>query len=131
MEQRTAPAGHQECTNCHEQHTGQQKVACAGCHSSEAASPHGKVEGGCTTCHRPHGPEGIAAPPACPTCHEVAKLPGLHSVAKHQDCLMCHKGHDDPTAAVRVPCLGCHTDRKDHFPNAPSCASCHLFQPTR
>jgi hypothetical protein len=23
--------------------------------------------------------------------------------------------------------LSCHTDRKTHFPDAPRCANCHLF----
>ncbi len=129
-EQRTAPAGHQTCTNCHEQHTGKQKAPCAACHAAESESPHGKIAGGCTNCHEPHGPVGVASPPACATCHDASKLPGLHTVAKHQDCKNCHSGHDDPGRAERAPCLGCHMDRKDHFSTASSCTSCHLFGPT-
>ncbi len=130
-EQRTAPAGHQACTNCHDQHSGVQKAPCAACHVAEATSVHGKIAGGCADCHRPHGPDGIASPPACSTCHDVAKLPGLHSVAKHEECKDCHSGHDDPSRPLRAPCLTCHTDRTEHFPTAPSCTSCHLFGPTK
>ncbi len=131
VEQQTAPPGHQACTNCHDQHNGVQKAPCAACHQVEAASEHGKIAGGCTNCHRPHGPGGIFAPPACTTCHQPAQLPGLHSIPKHQLCMNCHTGHGDPTAPLRTPCLTCHTDRKDHFPDAPSCTSCHLFGPTK
>jgi hypothetical protein len=27
--------------------------------------------------------------------------------------------------------LACHVERKNHFPDAPTCYSCHLFQKTR
>jgi hypothetical protein len=130
-EQRTAPLGHQACTNCHDQHSGAQKVSCAACHATEAASAHGKIAGGCADCHRPHGPDGIATPPPCATCHDPAKLPGLHSIPKHEECRDCHSGHDAGAEPKRAPCLTCHADKKSHFPDAPSCTSCHLFGPTK
>lgn len=127
-EQQSAPKGHQACVGCHEPHQGLPvQKACTGCHEMEAKSPHAKVSTGCQTCHRPHGPKGVASVPACSSCHEVAKLPGLHSEAKHQVCQKCHTGHDDAAAPKRQFCVTCHTDRQNHFPESPRCASCHLF----
>lgn len=128
----TAPKGHQACTSCHQPHSGSLggKV-CATCHKQEAASPHGKLQQGCTNCHRPHGPDGVASAPACTTCHERAKLPGLHSEPKHQPCNRCHSGHGEEPSMLREACLSCHQDRKTHFPEAKRCANCHLFTPTQ
>ena len=124
----TAPLGHRACTNCHQPHTGSTtKVVCANCHIAEAQSPHAKVATGCLSCHRPHGPNGVAAAPACTTCHQLDALPGLHQKTPHQDCKHCHAGHGDPPNAQRLVCLTCHADRKEHFPEA-RCANCHLFQ---
>lgn len=131
-EKATAPAGHQNCTSCHEQHSGAPtRATCAGCHRPEARSAHGSLAQGCATCHRPHGPEGVARPPACATCHQPANLAGLHRSPQHQSCERCHSGHDAAKKPMRDSCLACHTDRRNHFPDAPSCASCHLFGPTR
>jgi hypothetical protein len=132
-EHRTAPAGHRACTNCHEQHSGSPaRGACATCHANEAASTHGKLAGGgCNQCHRAHGPQGVAKPPACATCHDRAKLAGLHGVQRHADCARCHSGHDGASTPQRASCLGCHQDRTQHFPDAPTCASCHLFSAAR
>lgn len=130
-EQQTAPKGHQACASCHEPHAGLPAVkACNQCHATEAASPHGTVGTGCQTCHRPHGPKGVASVPACTSCHAVAKLPGLHSEAKHQPCQRCHAGHEAANTPKREICVGCHQDRKTHFPESPRCASCHLFTAT-
>lgn len=132
QEHRTAPQGHQACGNCHEPHSGSHAgKTCAGCHAREAATPHGKLGHACLDCHRPHGPSGVASPPACKSCHEPAALPGLHHEPKHQACGNCHSGHGDPPGAARQACLSCHQDRKDHFPDAPRCANCHLFTPAR
>ncbi|HVW29637.1 MAG TPA: hypothetical protein VHC69_29945 [Polyangiaceae bacterium] len=129
VEARTAPSGHAACLNCHEQHSGApENAACARCHGREAQTKHGQISATCTGCHQPHGPAPPSAPPPCQSCHEPARLPGLHTAGKHTDCRGCHSGHDDPAAAMRAPCLACHTDRKDHFPDAPRCASCHLFE---
>ncbi len=127
-EHQSAPAGHQSCTSCHQPHSGAHDLkTCASCHASEAQSAHGQVGSGCATCHRPHGPSGIAKPPACATCHRPKELPGLHTTSEHQACSRCHSGHGDTPAAARGACLSCHRDKKDHFPDAPRCANCHLF----
>jgi hypothetical protein len=132
-EHTTAPAGHRDCTSCHQPHSGSAaKVSCASCHAAEAKSEHGKLAKGCTSCHRPHGPGAPEKPPACASCHQTGALAGLHHVAKHQDCARCHTGHGEPARdANRGACLSCHADRKNHFPDAPRCASCHLFGKTR
>lgn len=130
-EHASAPAGHQECSSCHEAHTGSQKAPCQSCHQPEAATPHGRIAGGCQSCHRPHGPSGNPAPPTCTSCHERAALPGLHQEEKHQDCARCHGGHQQPAGSRKAGCLGCHQDRKQHFPDAPSCSTCHLFNRVR
>jgi len=107
-------------------------VTCASCHASAAKTEHGELAQGCSACHRAHGPEGIAEPPACATCHSTSALPGLHQVGKHQGCASCHTGHGEATpTAARAGCLTCHADRKDHFPEAPRCANCHLFNKAR
>jgi hypothetical protein len=125
----SAPAGHQICTNCHEPHSGSSaRAQCTTCHAAEAATPHGTLSTGCATCHRPHGPSGVASAPACTSCHALATLPGLHAKPQHQDCARCHGGHGDAPDAARGACLTCHVDRKTHFPNAPRCANCHLFE---
>ncbi|HEY0464009.1 MAG TPA: hypothetical protein VGC79_07365 [Polyangiaceae bacterium] len=130
-EQQTAPKGHQVCTNCHEPHVGlpTQKV-CADCHRAEQQSAHGRLGSGCQTCHRPHGPTGVASVPACASCHQLEKLPGLHAEPKHRPCATCHTGHEDPAAPKREICVSCHKDRTDHFPQSPRCAGCHLFTKT-
>jgi hypothetical protein len=130
QEARTAPAGHTQCVKCHQPHTGSTVgVECSTCHAAEAHSQHGQLaKGGCLSCHRPHGPTGQALTPACTSCHQVAQLVGLHQAPKHQDCSICHAGHGDRPSLARDACLSCHTDRKTHFPDAPRCASCHLFE---
>ncbi len=128
-ESASAPPGHQACTGCHQPHSGASKrVSCASCHANEATSAHGKLASGCLGCHRPHGPGGVAKPPPCTTCHTIATLPGLHAKPEHQSCLLCHGGHGDSPNAARSACLSCHADKRSHFPTAPRCANCHLFQ---
>ena len=130
-EQQTAPKGHQLCTNCHEPHVGlpTQKV-CADCHRAEQQSAHGRINTGCQTCHRPHGPTGVASVPPCASCHRGGNLPGLHAEPKHQPCTLCHSGHEAAAVSKRTICLSCHKDRADHFPQSPRCAGCHLFTKT-
>lgn len=127
---RTAPAGHRDCRSCHDPHSGKRAAAktCASCHSAQNAGPHATaVRGGCESCHRAHGPGGVASPPACNTCHR-SPLPGLHAEAKHSDCGKCHRAHGTSLAFEREACLGCHTaQRRDHHPEAPRCSGCHLF----
>jgi hypothetical protein len=130
---RTAPAAHQDCNSCHQAHSGSRRdVRCSSCHAQQAQTPHGRLSESCNACHRPHGPGGVRRPPACESCHKTAELAGLHQVPMHRECSRCHTGHGEPTAAAaRIACLTCHTNRKSHFPDAPRCSSCHLFEPTR
>lgn len=130
-EQRSAAPGHQDCRSCHEPHSGSTAKPCSSCHAQQASTPHGGISTACADCHRPHGPGRVAAPPDCKTCHKPTQLAGLHQVTQHATCNRCHTGHGEPPGARKEGCLGCHTDRKQHFPEAPSCASCHLFGPTR
>ncbi len=127
-QQQSAPAGHQLCSNCHQAHSGvATQKPCTACHAAESHGPHGQLATGCLTCHRPHGPSGVAKPPACSSCHQASQLPGLHAQPKHQACERCHSGHGDPPSTAREVCLGCHADRRQHFPDAARCANCHLF----
>jgi hypothetical protein len=130
-EQRTAPAGHRACRNCHEPHSGKAAKPCSSCHSPQAATPHGQMSATCADCHRAHGPGRVAEPPECKSCHQPAQLAGLHQVPQHTACGKCHTGHGAPPGSRKDGCLSCHADRKRHFPEAPSCASCHLFGRTR
>jgi hypothetical protein len=130
-EKQSAPAGHQACTNCHEPHAGLPvQKTCPQCHQAEQQSAHGQLASGCQTCHRPHGPKGVAAMPACTSCHQAQTLPGLHAEAKHQPCTQCHQGHADPAAMARQVCTTCHRDRDNHYPESPRCVGCHLFTKT-
>lgn len=128
-EQSTAPAGHQECKNCHSPHSGKQtNSGCESCHANQAKTHHGHVSTGCATCHRAHGPSGVASPPSCTSCHAQANLPGLHQKDKHTDCRRCHSGHGEAApSADRTRCDGCHANKTNHFPDAPRCTNCHLF----
>ena len=129
-EQASAPPGHQKCTGCHEPHKGSvlPQATCASCHADKASGLHATVPGGCSTCHRPHGSDGIASPPACTTCHARARLPALHAVPAHADCASCHASHGPPRSD-RVTCTGsCHVDRRDHQPQAQVCDGCHVFR---
>jgi hypothetical protein len=132
-EHQSAPAGHKECVKCHQPHSGSTaKVRCASCHAAEAKTAHGQRVPSCQSCHRAHGPAGVARPPACTSCHQKSALSGLHAEAKHQECQRCHTGHGEAApGSERATCLGCHTERKNHFPDAPRCINCHLFRKTR
>jgi hypothetical protein len=126
-ENRTAPAGHKACASCHVPHTGARKVECASCHLAEKKGRHGDLDGGCQTCHRPHGPGGKASPPTCLTCHQRAKLPGLHAVGKHDRCSACHDQHETAARSDRANCSTCHQNLANHEPDAKSCKGCHPF----
>jgi hypothetical protein len=122
----SAPAGHADCKSCHDVHSGKRRpdVRCETCHADRTHTPHVRVAGGCTSCHRPHGPNGRASPPTCGQCH--TSLPGMHLVAKHANCRDCHSAHE-PEIRDREKCLRCHTDRRQHEPNAILCQACHTF----
>jgi hypothetical protein len=126
---KSAPAGHATCTECHDQHAGKLRprvATCTPCHADRLAGPHRGVDGGCVTCHRAHGPDGVASPPACATCHDRNGLPLMHQQKGHATCTDCHQPHAPPPSGRDV-CLRCHTDRRDHEPDSTSCTSCHPF----
>ena len=124
----SAPAGHAKCEGCHTPHDPRAKPkSCATCHTDKPKTEHGRLVADCTSCHRAHGPNGSASPPACASCHQVAKLPGLHSVAQHAPCSACHTAHEAKPKSDRATCLACHRDRVDHEPDAATCAGCHPF----
>lgn len=126
----TAPSGHRNCRTCHDAHSGNQRsnLSCSTCHAPQTSGAHGNLQTGCTTCHRPHGPTGVAVPPDCASCHTPRQLPALHGVKQHQNCGQCHMAHDTTPFAQRDTCLSCHTNMKDHFPTTERCSSCHLFK---
>ena len=123
---RTAPSKHQQCLNCHDQHSTLVKKQCKDCHKDRASGIHAPVKGGCVNCHRPHGPNGQASPPACTTCHKQT-LPSLHAVPDHKDCTKCHKSHGEQPYRQQAACLACHKDKTDHEPTATMCIGCHTF----
>ncbi len=141
-QQASAPKGHTDCRSCHDSHSGARVLrngagkatttpaTCQTCHANKSKSSHGSLPGGCTTCHRPHGPTGIAKPPACATCHTAAKLPGLHATKGHGGaCATCHTGGHAPPSSTRETCTGsCHVDKKAHQPDAKVCKGCHVFR---
>lgn len=139
----SAPKGHADCKACHDGHSGARIVRdgagkaspaaagnafCAGCHANKSKAIHASLPTGCTTCHRPHGPNGVAAPPGCTTCH--SKLPGLHTVKEHADkCANCHVTSHAPPSAQRETCTSsCHEKSKNHQPGAKVCNGCHVFR---
>lgn len=123
---RTAPAKHRDCMQCHDQHSTTVKQACASCHADRTTGVHAGVKGSCASCHRPHGPGGVASPPACTSCHDKG-LPGLHQEKDHADCSKCHVSHGDQPYRGRASCLACHDDKNDHEPDAVTCMGCHIF----
>ncbi|WP_146651750.1 cytochrome c3 family protein [Labilithrix luteola] len=127
----SAPKGHATCTKCHDGHSGSlgNHAACTSCHTDKAKAQHGSLQTGCQTCHRPHGPNGVATPPACTTCHSPAKLPGLHKITEHAaKCTNCHSSHGPPRSDRATCTSSCHTDRRSHQPSADVCKGCHIFR---
>jgi len=131
QETASAPKGHSACTQCHDAHSGLlgSHAACTSCHADKPKEQHGSLPGGCASCHTPHGPKGVAKPPACTTCHAKPTLDGLHAVAAHgANCASCHGSHAPPRSD-RATCTGsCHADRRAHQPEAKVCKGCHMFR---
>jgi hypothetical protein len=128
-EQATAPAGHKRCVACHDAHADKPAPSCTTCHKDKTSGPHKAVQSGCDTCHRPHGPSGVAAPPTCKSCHAPTTLPALHASAGHTNCATCHVSSHKPPRADRTTCMGnCHIDKRGHEPTATVCSGCHVFR---
>lgn len=139
----SAPKGHAACKNCHDGHSGARiardgagkavaaasgSAFCTSCHANKTKAIHASIATGCATCHRPHGPNGVASPPACSTCHTA--LAGLHSLKTHAEkCSSCHLTSHAPVSAVRETCTAtCHEKAKNHQPGAKVCNGCHIFR---
>ncbi len=144
-EANSAHAGHSACTSCHDAHsgslakvtaatstpnTGRANATCPTCHAAKSRTLHGTLPGaGCATCHRAHGPQGVATPPSCTSCHTPAKLPGLHAVGAHASkCASCHTAHAPPHADRATCTTSCHENRRTHQPEATLCTGCHVFR---
>ncbi|WP_428266074.1 cytochrome c3 family protein [Haliangium sp.] len=132
----TAPAGHSACADCHDTHSGGLIKTCAGCHPDQHQRGHGRVRArdlrvrgpeSCAACHRPHGPDGVAAPPTCSSCHPASKLRGLHRDPNHDACRDCHRAHEPAPPAERAACGRCHGPLSEHEPGTEVCIGCHPF----
>ncbi len=93
---RLATKGHEKCADCHDAHSGRigARAGCSSCHAEETVGTHRTIDGGCATCHRAHGPNGPAQPPACVSCHPVGELSGDHRSVARQKCEDCHRVHE-------------------------------------
>ncbi len=138
---RRVVAGATTCLDCHEAHDQSidASARCQRCHDRERPIvPATALRGGhdtcqtcqadgCATCHRAHGPGGVATPPACLDCHHRRALPNLHQGKGHEKCADCHGAHLAEPGRDRASCLRCHTDMRDHEPGAAFCSGCHPF----
>lgn len=119
-------SGHATCANCH---TGlphkpaPEQKACGECHTDRPTTGTGHVK--CLDCHEPHSG---SVEKTCTSCHEPDGLEGLHAVSRHQTCETCHQAHGQKKGFQRETCRSCHTDMKQHEPNAQRCTGCHLFR---
>ncbi len=125
------------CSNCHQVHTGHDKVrakatqaeVCYTCHKTQRADSHklsshplaaGKMA--CSDCHAPHGSTGPkllvknSINETCYTCHAEKRGPFLweHFPAT-DDCTNCHVTHGSNSPSLlktRAPflCQECHQD---------------------
>jgi hypothetical protein len=128
----TANPGHAKaCATCHDPHDGKRTpaAACVKCHPERGAAdqPHAQLPGGCASCHRAHGPKGVAKRPDCLDCHDRKTLPNLHQGAGHARCIDCHGAHLAGPRRDRASCLRCHAAQREHEPGAPVCSGCHPF----
>ncbi len=137
------------CTNCHQVHTGHDKVrdkraqpdVCYTCHKQQRAEankpshhpiPEGKMT--CSDCHNTHGSTGPkmlvknSVNATCFTCHAEKRGPFVHNHAPvTEDCGICHNPHGtvaDAMLKTRAPflCQQCH-DTTSHIGNVPGVAS--------
>ena len=136
-----APVKEGDCASCHNQKAKEHPIKggksfelaakggalCATCHDAlgKKKYQHQPVkEGGCTSCHKPHGTNqpfllevGEDRTALCLTCHAPApfKQNFMHGPAAVGSCNACHDPHEANLkgllkAPVRDLCLGCHAD---------------------
>jgi hypothetical protein len=127
---RAHTGAHEACTDCHAPHQAAPPTRagwwerCGRCHTAEATAvaPLEGTHGDCGGCHQTPGPPL----PSCQRCHARETLPLEHATHATERCARCHVAHGRPEI-TRVACLECHREQQRHFPDAPSCQSCHPF----
>lgn len=93
--QKPLVAKHDECTKCHQPHSGELQKACTSCHKpAELPALHAVPEHQtCQKCHSVHtatpaAPKGNTSPATCKACHPIL------SVKEHptppKECIGCH-----------------------------------------
>jgi len=120
---------HPTCQGCHAPHRAPPGRAtwwtrCAECHGDEArqAARGGTTHRQCQNCHANPG----RSPTPCLSCHSAIPRSLLHGQAEHRNCSACHATHGR-SMPRRQDCVRCHTDKADHFADAPNCYQCHEF----
>lgn len=129
--------GHQSCDKCHlavPHGPPQEPKACLSCHAEQTLSQRGhEAKLQCNSCHHNHS---ATVAKQCVDCHlkesplKDQPLPGLHAVAKHQQCSTCHAPHGaQPFNNTKTCRTNCHTQLtpKSHPTPPQQCVSCHLF----
>ncbi|MFI5307541.1 MAG: hypothetical protein ACHQ53_09325, partial [Polyangiales bacterium] len=120
--------GHEQCTKCHEPHSGSPRPtseSCVTCHDKEQ---HGKApeHRACLTCHTPHD-GGKLKVAECKGCHEPKAKQNHGALAG--GCTQCHGMHSDAGVRAAPACTSCHDEAKLpglHAAKAhQNCISCH------
>ncbi|MFO0757712.1 MAG: cytochrome c3 family protein [Byssovorax sp.] len=128
----SAEGGKHQCVQCHPPHGAPPGKGaawwsrCNACHANkvESVKALGPKHSDCKNCHEPHR----FGAPACTQCHSDMEGKGLHASRSHKAmCTGCHDPHQKG-AATRNQCLACHSDRKQHQPDADKCYGCHVFR---
>lgn len=132
------------CVNCHNPHASrydkllkaEPATLCASCHTATAAAikavaaKHAPVDGGmCTTCHSPHGANGVFLIDQ-PSVNELCT--GCHDYSTHSAHPIGEKAVDPRNKNLRVDCLSCHKGHGTAFKhmllastNLELCTQCH------
>jgi hypothetical protein len=146
-------SAHQDCLSCHEPHAPTRAASsCGRCHAYVQTS-HPAVAGAsvCTTCHAPHGAQGVIAA-TCTSCHRSVAASDTGAHARGVPCLDCHSAHRfaRPTATVafcgtchfretrltasnagHADCMRCHGTSAHRLASPPACGSCHRSESAR
>jgi hypothetical protein len=78
----------------------------------------------CARCHKPHQPGGQHRV-GCESCHASIAEAGLHGVASHRQCGLCHRPHVWTSAPG--DCLRCHAQAAGHAARV-TCSECHRWR---